>query len=86
MTQAQLAEALGTNASVVSLLESGSRGLSDKWLRRLAPVLRVSAGFILDHDPHDLPTEVLDIWADIPDESREQALQILSTFRKPNAA
>ena len=82
MTQDELAAAVETNASVISLLESGARKLSPKWLRRLAPVLNTSPGYLLDYDPNDLPTSILDVWADIPDEQREQALKVLQSFRR----
>jgi transcriptional regulator with XRE-family HTH domain len=82
LTQTQLAETIGTKGSVISLLESGSRSLSDKWLRRIAPALNTTPGHLLDHNPNDLPTDVLDVWADVPEERREQALQVLSTFRQ----
>ncbi|WP_292085349.1 MULTISPECIES: helix-turn-helix domain-containing protein [unclassified Brevundimonas] len=82
MTQDELAAAVDTNASVISLLESGARKLSPKWLRRLAPVLHTSPGYLLDHDPNDLPTAILDVWADIPVEQREQALKVLQSFRR----
>ena len=82
MTQADLAERVGTTASVISLLESGSRRLSPKWLRKLAPALETTPGFLLDHDPNDLPTDILDIWAAVPDVDRKQALAVLSTFRR----
>ena len=82
MTQEQLAEAVGTTASVISLIESGHRQLSLKWLQRLAPPLRTTPGFILDHDPNDLPTEVLEIWNHIPEESQEQAIAVLRTFAR----
>lgn len=82
MTQDELAAAVDTNASVISLLESGARKLSPKWLRRLAPVLNTSPGYLLDHDPNDLPTAILDVWADIPEEQRDQALKVLQSFRR----
>ena len=82
MTQEQLAGAVGTNASVISLLEDGKRRLSDKWLSRFAPVLRTSRGWILDHDPDSLPTDILEVWATIPENAKAQALDILQTFRK----
>jgi transcriptional regulator with XRE-family HTH domain len=82
LTQEQLAEKIDTTGGVVSMLESGDRKLSPKWLRRLAPALNTSAGFILDHDPHELPTDVLEIWADIPEESRTQAIRVLQAFRR----
>lgn len=82
LTQDELAAAVETNASVISLLESGARKLSPKWLRRLAPVLNTSPGYLLDHDPNDLPTAILDVWAEIPTDQREQALKVLQSFRR----
>ncbi len=81
MTQAKLAEAVGTTGAVISLLESGDRGLSDKWLRLLAPVLGTRPGHLLEVDPADVSTDILDIWADIPEERRQQARNVLATFR-----
>ena len=81
MTQAKLAEAVGTTGAVISLLESGDRGLSDKWLRQLAPVLGTRPGHLLEVDPADVSTDILDIWADIPEERRQQARNVLATFR-----
>ena len=81
MTQTKLAEAVGTTGAVISLLEAGERGLSDKWLRRLAPVLGTRPGHLLEVDPHDVSTDILDIWAQIPEAQREQAKDVLRTFR-----
>jgi transcriptional regulator with XRE-family HTH domain len=81
MTQAKLAEAVGTTGAVISLLESGDRGLSDKWLRLLAPVLGTRPGHLLEVDPSDVSTDILEIWSDIPEESRQQARAVLATFR-----
>lgn len=80
MTQEELAESVGTSKSVISDLENAKRALSPKWLRRLAPVLKTNAGHILDHDPNDLDNDILDIWSDIPDRNKEQALKTLGTF------
>lgn len=82
MTQEELAAAADTTGSVISLLESGARKLSPKWLRRLAPALGTTPGHLLDHDPNDLPNDVLDIWADIPDDQRIQALKVLQSFKR----
>ncbi len=81
LTQAKLADAVGTTGAVISLLESGERGLSDKWLRRLAPVLGTRPGHLLEVDPEGLDDDILDIWADIPEERRDQARDVLKTFR-----
>jgi transcriptional regulator with XRE-family HTH domain len=80
MTQAQLAESVDTTGAVISLLEAGHRGLSDKWLRKLAPVLGTSPGHLLDVDPNDVSSDILEIWAGVPENSREQVLNIIKTF------
>jgi transcriptional regulator with XRE-family HTH domain len=85
MTQEDLAGMIGTNASVISLLEDGKRRLSDKWLDRLAPALKTSRGAILDYDPNSVSNTILEIWASIPESSKPQALDILQTFRKKTA-
>lgn len=85
-TQENLAEAVGTDKSVISLLESGGRGLSDKWARRLSGPLRTSAGMILDHDPNSLATSILEIWGEVPDDQKAQAQAVLETFRKRKSA
>ena len=86
LTQARLAEAVGTTGAVISLLESGDRGLSDKWLRKLAPVLGTRPGHLLELDPAEASSDIMDIWADIPEERRDQAREVLATFRAPAAA
>lgn len=62
ITQEQLAERVGTNANMIGYLESGERGLSAKWLRRLAPALETTPGMLLDHDPNDLDSDMIEIW------------------------
>src|SRR5450432_1948361 len=81
MTQAKLAEAVGTTGAVISLLESGERGLSDKWLRKLAPVLGTRPGHLLEVDPSDVSNDILEIWSEIPEDRREQARDVLKAFR-----
>jgi transcriptional regulator with XRE-family HTH domain len=81
MTQARLAEAIGTTGAVISLLEAGERRLSDKWLRKIAPVLGTRPGHLLEIDPKDVSTDILDIWAEIPEDRREQARDVLKAFR-----
>lgn len=82
MTQQQLADKLDTTKSVISDLERGVVQLSDKWLRRLAPALQTQPGHLLDHDPEDLDSDIIDIWAHIPDDSKAQAAAVLRTFAK----
>lgn len=84
MTQQQLADAVDppTSKQVIQALESGQNGLSDKWLRRLAPALGTTPGFLLDYDPEQIPTDILDIWRDIPAEDQDRARRALEIFRK----
>jgi transcriptional regulator with XRE-family HTH domain len=86
LTQDELAALIGTNGSVISLLESGTRGLSLKWLQKLAPALKTKPGILLDHDPNDLDTAILEIWANVPDNLRPLARENLATFAKKNSA
>lgn len=81
LTQADLAEKVGTTASVISLLENGDRTLSAKWLRKLAVPLGTSPGFLLDHHPNDLPTDVVEIWSQLPEHDRAYALRMLQGLR-----
>lgn len=80
LKQAELAEKVGTSESVISLLEKGRRKLSPKWLRMLAPALDTTPGFILDHDPNELPTDMLDLWSKVSPEDRPRALEAIKIF------
>lgn len=84
LTQQQLADAIvpTTTKQVIQAIETGQRGLSDKWLRRLAPALGTTPGHLLEHDPENLPTDILDVFNSIPSENRDQALAVLKTFQK----
>lgn len=84
MTQEELGAAIEppTTGSVIANLENGDRGLSDKWLRKLAPALGTTPGYLLDHDPEKIDTAFLDVVQKIPEESRDQALAVLKTFQR----
>lgn len=62
LSQEALAAKVETTGTVISMLESGGRGLSAKWLRKLAPALDITPGHLLDHDPNDMPSDILEIW------------------------
>jgi transcriptional regulator with XRE-family HTH domain len=81
LTQEQLAERVGSTGSVISMLEAGERGLSAKWLRKLAPALNTTPGHLLDHDPRQLSADVLDIWGAIADREKPRALRVLESFK-----
>lgn len=84
MTQEELALAVrpATNASVISLLESGDRGLSNKWLERLAPALGTKKGFILDMNPYETDTAILEIWGLVPEDDKPRLRGIMEAFTK----
>lgn len=82
MTQEELAEAVGSSTATIGHIETGERRLSDKWAHPIAKVLNTSAGYLLDHDPNDLPTAILDVWADIPLEDQPRALEMLKVFKR----
>lgn len=80
LTQADLAERVGTNSNMVGYLESGDRGLSAKWLRRLAPALDTTPGLLLDHDPAELDSDIIDIWIHADRRQKHQLAEIAKTI------
>lgn len=76
LTQADLAEAVGTNANMIGYLEGGERSLSLKWLRRLAPALDTNVGMLAQYDPHDLDKDLIEIWATVSTREQAQILEI----------
>ena len=82
LTQGDLAERVGTNANMIGYLEAGERGLSAKWLRRLAPALGTTPGFLLDHDPNTLDNDIIEIWANADSRQKKQISVIAETIVK----
>lgn len=76
LTQAELAEKVGTNANMIGYLESGERGLSAKWLRKLADALEITPGHLLDHNPNDLPSDILEIWMNADPSVQRQIAEV----------
>jgi hypothetical protein len=65
---------------MIGYLEAGERGLSAKWLRKLADALDTTPGMILDHDPGDLDSDILDIWATASTRQKRQISEIAKTL------
>jgi len=82
LTQAELGVLVGTTGSVISLLESGDRQLSPKWLRRLADVFKIPTGYLLEHHPDNVPADVVETFASIPKEKQGDALAMLRALAK----
>lgn len=82
LTQQQLADKCEppTSKSVIAALENGDMGLTAKWLRKLAPALGTTPGFLLDHDPGDLDRTLLEAAVDVPQERRQEAVDLLKVI------
>lgn len=78
MTQEQLAKEVGTATNMIQYLESGERGLSAKWLRRLAPALKTTSGMLLETDPDEVDLEIHDIWAFKMDAEQRRQLHAIA--------
>lgn len=81
MTQEELGAKVGTAGNVISLLESGSRKLSDKWLRALAPALNTRPGFLLEFAPEDADLSILEAITEMDPARRPEALRLLRVFK-----
>lgn len=82
LSQTELAEKVGTVGNVIGHLEAGERGLSDKWLYKLAPALGTSPGFLLQYAPGDPLLEISEAAAQVDPKAHEQLMDILRTFKK----
>lgn len=82
MTQEQLAKAIGTASNVIQYLETGERGLSAKWLRKLAPALQTTPGMLLDHDPQELPTDIMEIWGSADARAKRQISDVAKALTR----
>lgn len=68
---AALAKELGVTPGMISDLANSNRALSAKWLRRIAPALRTTPGMLLDHDPYNLDSDMIEIWIDATADQRK---------------
>lgn len=78
VTGQRLAAELGGNVTpgMVSDLANSKRALSAKWLRRIAPILNTTPGMLLDHDPHDLDNDLLEIWGHADPAERRRLVDV----------
>lgn len=82
LSQIELAEKVDSSHQVIGYLERGRTQLSAKWLRKLAEALDTTPGHLLEHDPKDVPADVLDIWSHIAERDRAQAVRVLQSFTR----
>lgn len=76
MGQETLASLVGTTQGQIAHLEAERRELSAKWLRRLAPALQTTPGLLLDHDPNDLDSDIIEIWANADARAQKQIVEM----------
>lgn len=82
MTLEALGEAVGTTKGVISELELSKKGLSHKWLARLAPALKTRPGWLLEYDPETLDHEAMEAFMRLTPEARAQAIRIIEVMSK----
>ena len=82
LSQQELASACDTTQHQIAYLESGERGLSAKWLRKLSVALDTTPGMILDHNPKDLDSDIVEIWATASSRQKRQLAEIAKTILK----
>lgn len=80
LTQQELADRVipPTTANMIQYLESGERGLSLKWLRRLADAMEMTVGHLSDHSPEDVDGEVLDFWTGKLNQAQKRQLAAIA--------
>ena len=87
LSQDDLAGLIGTSKSVISGFETG-RELSQSWLWRIATALRIQPGHILQTNPENMDTDIIELWASIPDEHKNTVRHQLEALSredtKPN--
>lgn len=77
-TQEELAKDVGTSPNMIQYLESGERGLSAKWLRRLSEPLNTTPGMLLETDPDNVDMEIHDLWAHKLDRDQRRQLRAIA--------
>lgn len=82
MSQVELADAIGTSHQIIGYLERGRTQLSAKWLRKLAPALKTTPGMLLDHDPNDLDSDIIEIWSNADARMQQQIIDIARALTK----
>ena len=85
LTQEQLAERIGVAISSISQLETMKQGYSQPTLEAIADALNCQPADLLMRDPTQ-PEAIWTIWEKLDQPSKNQAIQILETFRKTGTA
>lgn len=81
---AHLSEKMGITPGMVSDLVNSNRALNAKWLRRIAPHLKTTPGMLLDHDPFDLDSDILEIWIEASQAQRRKLAEMAKIIVQPD--
>jgi transcriptional regulator with XRE-family HTH domain len=81
LTLERLADRIGVSTGALSQLERGDVGYTQPMLEALAEALSCEPVDLLTYSPK-AAEELRNVWASIPVENREQALKVLSAFRR----
>lgn len=81
LTQEQLAERIGVAVSSISQLETMKQGYSQPTLEAIADALDCEPADLLMRNPTQ-PEAIWSIWETLDQPAKNQAIQILETFRK----
>lgn len=82
MTLEDLAKEAGTTKGVISEIELSKKGLSLKWLYRLAPALKTSPGMIVDYHPEIVDHDALSAFLRLGEAEKQQVLKIIGVLQK----
>jgi len=81
LTQEQLAERAGVSTGNISHLENGNQNYTQPMLEAIAEALQCEPADLLMRDPTQ-PEAIWTIWEKLDQPAKNQAIQILETFRK----
>lgn len=83
LSQSELAEKMGISREYVSLVENGKRRYDEIFLDAAAQALNCSPADLISREPGPLGG-IWNLWDQIDEAQREQALKVLETFKKAN--
>lgn len=81
---AQLATMMKITPGMVSDLVNSNRALNAKWLRRFAAHLDTTPGMLLDHDPFDLDSDIIEIWIEANQAQRRTLADMAKVIVRPD--
>jgi|GEM_PF-6514523 len=81
VTGEQMAEALNVSKSTISEYENYRHEISIKQLHRAADFLGIPVGYLIQYHPDNVPADILEMWAAVPEERKAEARRYLQIIR-----